>query len=57
MRTSRSQIKIEYSIEAVLEVTYTLKNGTSMEDRMIVTILISRTNDDLFSIEDLYMAD
>lgn len=54
---NQTEGKIEYSIEAVLEVTYTLKNGTSMEDRMIVTILISRTNDDLFSIEDLYMAD
>jgi len=48
--------KTEYSVEAVLELTYTLNGGVTTKESIDVCIIISQIFDELFAFKDMYMS-
>lgn len=47
----------EYSVDAVLELIYTLKNGPQIKERINVGITVSCIFGEVFSVEDVYIQD
>lgn len=47
----------DYSIDAVLELAYILKDGSKIADRVNVSIIVSHIHGEMFSIEDVYISD
>ena len=47
----------DYSIDAVLELSYTLKDGSKIKERINVSIAVSHMFNEVFTVEDVYMSD
>lgn len=47
----------DYSIDAVLELSYTLKDGSNIKERINVGIAVSHLLNEVFSVEDVYVLD
>jgi rRNA-processing protein FCF1 len=55
--TNQTENNIEYSIDAVLEVAYTFKDGAQTNERINVVIIVSHLLGEVFTVEDVYMVD
>ena len=55
--TDQADDNIEYSIDAVLELTYTLKNEAQIKERINVCICVSHILGEVFFVEDVYISD
>ena len=47
----------DYSIDAVLELAYTLKDGSELKESVNVSIVVSHMLNEVFTVEDVYMSD
>jgi len=55
--TNQTEDSTDYSVDAVLELLYTLKDGAKTKERVNVNIIISHTLEEMFFVEDVYMSD
>lgn len=55
--TNETDEETDYSIEAVLGISYTFKDNTKIDERINVTILVSHLFDGIFVVEDAYFTD
>lgn len=55
--TNQSEDSTDYSVDAVLELSYTLKDGLETKERVNVNIIISHALGEIFFVEDMYMSD
>lgn len=54
---SQTDDSTDYSIDAVLELVYTLKDGSKLKENVNVSIIVSHILDEIFIIEDVYIPD
>lgn len=52
---SQSDEKTEYSIDAVLELTYTLKDGARIKESINACIAVSNMFNEVFTVDNVYM--
>jgi len=52
---NQSEDNTEYSIDAVLELAYTLKDGSRIKEAINVCIIVSYMLEEIFTVEDVYM--
>lgn len=53
--TNQTDDKIEYSIDATLELTYTIKDGTEIKEHIGVCIIVANLIDERFFVEDVFL--
>lgn len=54
---NQSDNNTEYSIDAILELAYTLKDGSNIKERLNVIIIASHVLNEEFAVEDVYMSE
>lgn len=55
--TNRTEDSTDYSVDAVLELSYTLKDGLKTKEIVNVNVIFSHTLGEIFFVEDVYMSD
>lgn len=55
--TNQADGNTEYSLDAVLDLSYTLKNKSRITERINVGINVAYILEEVFSVEDVYLAD
>ena len=55
--TNQTDDSTDYSVDAVLEIEYILKDGSNIKERIDVIISVTHMLNEVFSIEDVYRSD
>ena len=55
--TNQTDDVTDYSIDTVLEIEYTLKDGSNIKERLNVILSVSHMLNEVFTIEDVYRSD
>lgn len=54
---NQTEDNTEYSVDAVLELAYKLKDGSTIKETIIVCIIVTCTLDEIYTVQDVYMQD